>query len=280
MTFHDALKPYIEAANFLNHIVFNDVGIGVFDLEKCLIYKPGLKMDLKAKPGDAVKTGSGVFRAMRERRRIVMKIDKTVYGQPYIVVAVPVLSDLGDVVGAVAVSEPTDQQDEMAEMATVLGANMTVLASTTQEISAQTEEITAVSQTLAALAQESLGRTRETDQVIGLIKRIAGQTNLLGLNAAIEAARVGAEGRGFSVVAEEIRKLAADSTRSVEQINTILKTIQADSEYSFKQITHIKEVMTQIALATSEVATAVQKTGVLAARLDELSKCYSEDVDV
>jgi methyl-accepting chemotaxis protein len=274
-----ALKPYLEVADFLNEIVFNDVGIGVFDLEKCLVYKPGKKMDLQAKPGDPVKAGSGVSRAMQERRRIVMKIDKSVYGRPYIVVAAPVLSEMGQVVGGVAVTEPTDQQDEMAQMAAVLGENIHILASTTEEISAQTEEITAVSQTLAVMAQESLSRTRESDKVLSLIKSIAGQTNLLGLNAAIEAARVGTAGRGFAVVAEEIRKLAADSNSSIEQINSIIKTIQSDSETSFKQIVHIKEVMSEIAQATADVAAAVQKAGTMAARLDELSKCYSEDVD-
>ncbi len=279
MTCDAALKPYLEVADFLNEIVFNDVGIGVFDLEKCLVYKPGKEMDLQAKPGDPVKAGSGVSRAMQEQRRIVMKIDKSVYGRPYIVVAAPVLSETGQVVGGVAVTEPTDQQDEMAQMAAVLGENIHILASTTEEISAQTEEITAVSQTLAVMAQESLSRTRESDKVLSLIKSIAGQTNLLGLNAAIEAARVGTAGRGFAVVAEEIRKLAADSNSSIEQINNIIRTIQADSEYSFKQIIHIKEVMSEIAQATADVAAAVQKAGTMASRLDELSKCYSEDVD-
>lgn len=66
----------------------------------------------------------------------------------------------------------------------------------------------------------------EIGNIIELIEGIAGQTNLLALNAAIEAARAGDAGRGFSVVAEEIRGLAADSTSATDQISSILKQIQ------------------------------------------------------
>ena len=277
MSHHAALAPYLEAAAFLNDIVFSDVGVGVFDREKCLIYKPGKKMDLGAKAGDPVKPGSGVHRAMNEKRRIFMKIDKAVYGRAYIVVAIPVFAAGGEVVGAIACSEPTDRQDELKQMAAALGDNISMLASTTEEVSSQAQEIAAVSQAVAKLASESMGRARETDQVLGLIRGIAGQTNLLGLNAAIEAARVGDAGRGFGVVAEEIRKLATSSASSIDQINAILKTIQTDSENTFRQIERVETVTGEIAQAIGAVAEAVQQAGAMAAKLDAMANSLSQE---
>ena len=110
-----------------------------------------------------------------------------------------------------------------------------------------------------------------TDQVIGLIKAVAGQTNMLGLNAAIEAARVGEQGRGFGVVAEEIRKLAASTGESIKKIESTLQTIRDDSRKNYEQSRHIDEVMPQIAQAITQVAGSVQEVNEMARSLNSMA---------
>ena len=117
------------------------------------------------------------------------------------------------------------------------------------------------------VTRDSQGRVQETDQVIGFIKNIAGQTNLLGLNAAIEAARVGDQGRGFGVVAQEIRKLAIDSADSIKKIDAIIKSIQADSNQTNSQTEHINAVLGEIANAITQVTAAVQEANDQARKL-------------
>ncbi|OXM88354.1 methyl-accepting chemotaxis protein [Paenibacillus rigui] len=114
-----------------------------------------------------------------------------------------------------------------------------------QEISGSTERTSLI---IAALS----GHSQKIGEIIGLINEVATQTNLLSLNAAIEAARAGASGRGFSVVADEIRKLAEQSSASSKQIGELVGLIRKGTmEAAQSMNAGTKSVQTGIALAES-----------------------------
>jgi len=92
-----------------------------------------------------------------------------------------------------------------------------------------------------AITQQMNTRSNEVGQIIDIITAISDQINLLALNAAIEAARAGDAGKGFSVVADEVKKLAEQSASSANQISTLVKEIQNDSQNSVKAMTKVFE---------------------------------------
>ena len=86
----------------------------------------------------------------------------------------------------------------------------------------------------AAIVQKLDKQSLEIGGIVSVISGIATQTNLLALNAAIEAARAGENGRGFAIVAGEVRKLAEQSERSAKQISSLIEQIQLDTQLAVR----------------------------------------------
>ncbi|MDD2321681.1 MAG: methyl-accepting chemotaxis protein [Geobacteraceae bacterium] len=104
-------------------------------------------------------------------------------------------------------------------------SGFTVVQETVEEMNRIAERVKDSAQTV-----ESLGaRSDQIGEIVGTIEDIADQTNLLALNAAIEAARAGEQGRGFAVVADEVRALAERTTRATKEIGAMIKAIQSET---------------------------------------------------
>ncbi len=136
------------------------------------------------------------------------------------------------------------QTAEQAKGAAELGGK--VVTDTVHEM----KEIATVVRESAGTIQNLGKSSDQIGEIIGVIEHIADQTNLLALNAAIEAARAGEQGRGFAVVADEVRKLAEQTTKATKQIAAMVQQIQADSHGAVRSMANAtKQVDEGIVLA-------------------------------
>ncbi|WP_410524796.1 methyl-accepting chemotaxis protein [Pseudomonas fluorescens] len=129
------------------------------------------------------------------------------------------------------------------------------VAQTLTSIQSLTGSVVSTSDQVVALSD----RAQEISKVVEVIRAIAEQTNLLALNAAIEAARAGEQGRGFAVVADEVRALAHRTQQSTQEIEQMISAIQSDSRHAVEAMGLSKEQAMQSLVVAQEASASLDQ---------------------
>ncbi len=158
---------------------------------------------------------------------------------------------------AAAAREAHDQTRQGAE----------VVRQAVAQINALARQIEASAETIAEVEQHS----KAISAVLEVIRGVAEQTNLLALNAAIEAARAGEQGRGFAVVADEVRTLAGRTQASTEEINEMIEKLQACSRRAVEMMAQSREQSQQAVAFAAQSGEALEAISEMVGHIDDMS---------
>ncbi len=168
----------------------------------------------------------------------------------------------------------TNEKAEYAEDAAT--QSMARINDTESGVQVVSTRLTTTSQQIEELSEQ----VKEISSITGVIQDVAAQTNLLALNAAIEAARAGEQGRGFAVVADEVRNLAATTTQSVDKISVMITNIQANSSQTVTSMedscNEAEKVVSTAGIAKGSIHSINEATSILKDLISEITRSLLE----
>ncbi|MDR7857436.1 methyl-accepting chemotaxis protein [Tissierella sp.] len=270
------LDCFVNVAPYINKLTNTDFAVSVCNLEKCLIYVPSDKQDHNIKSGDPHVKNSVAYESIITGQKVVRRVGSEIFGFPYIAIAIPIEDEEGNIIGSVTFTEAVDKQDLLLVLADNLHATMEQMVSITDVISDNSMKLKNVGEGLDTITSESMSKVEDTENILRFIKSISKKTNMLGLNAFIEAGRLGNEGQGFKVVAEEIRNLANSTEEYVKDADRIIDELRFSTNKITEKLDDLLNISSHQIEINNYITGLVKEINERAEKLRENARLLSE----
>jgi uncharacterized protein YoxC len=259
---------------FLKSFLEEDCVFGISNTTDCLHFVGNSNLGIESLNNKPINHGTISYKCLQSGDIEKQITPKEVFGTGLKTIAIPIKDDRGNVVGCLSLGRSLAKQEKIQELSQSLFEALQSISSAIEQISSSLQEIAFSNSELLQDVENTNKKTENTDEIIRFIQKISTQTNLLGLNAAIEAARAGESGKGFGVVATEIRKLSNLSGDSASKISGVLEGIKKSTININGKITKSNTIFQDQASALKEINASMQQLNATAEILKEISSQF------
>jgi len=271
---HPVAASFKDFAPILVEMFHEGVFLYLTDLTKVAYSQPSQKFDIPLfAPGYELNDGDVAYKVIKAKKPEFAEVDASKFGIPVFVANYPLFDheNKEELVATMGIIMPKKTAATLRSMSNTLEDGLMGISAAIQQLAASATEINTNEQALNVNIGEIISISDEINEISLFIKEIAEETKLLGLNAAIEAARAGDAGRGFGVVADEIRKLSAESKSTVPKINKLTENIKSKVEEASIKSKSSLDASQEQASATEEITASIEEITVMATELGRIA---------
>ncbi|NMM64596.1 chemotaxis protein [Clostridium sp. P21] len=253
------LGHLIEFIPIIKSIIHDDVAINITSKNECIYVLNGEKVKSPLEKGIISNDKMGGLSQVLKEKKIINKVlNKENDGMDVLITVIPIIEN-SKVIGSLGVVKNIENKVEIEKTSEELMHSLEETSKLINELSNNAIELSNKLNIIASKTEETEKNIEESSDIIKLIEDISRKSNILGLNASIESARAGEYGKGFSVVANEMRKLALVSGQSSKKVSDSLKQMNNGMNVIVEAINELEKVSTDQAKSTEEILDAMKK---------------------
>ena len=265
------LQEFIRMAPYIPSFIDEPVSVAITNREAFIFNQSCKELPVSFELGKPFPEGNTPSLAMKSGEIMVREVSEQVYGIPFKSYAIPLRED-GEIVGCLMLAKSitviknskkaiSDLSEEVGEITGVING----ITSDVQKSSENTYEVN-------KLIDELLLETEKMNSILATINKLSNSTKILGLNASIESARAGEAGRGFSVVAQEIGRLSANTTQAALEITQMLASIEGQLQAIGSKSQETTDNFMQQAASLQEIAASMDNLNANVKVIDDYMK--------